>query len=149
MTDDLFRLAIELTETRKRKLRHVALRRAVSSAYYGLFHSVLAMFADMVAGKGNARGPEYAAIYRFPDHALVLRKLLENEDPEIKNIASVLKGLQEHRLKADYDPRPFLMERYAVQDLIIEAKEAAIRVTRLKPGQRLTITAALLSSKRR
>jgi hypothetical protein len=149
MTDDLFALAIELTYTRKRKLQRIALRKAVSTAYYGLFHALLTMFANNVAGRGNARAPEYASIYRFPDHALLLRRLLDSADRDIQAVASVLQSLQGERLKADYDPQPFKMGRQAAQELIIEAKEAAMIVKRLNPQQRLAITAALLAPKRR
>lgn len=149
MTDDLFALALDLIDTRKPKLKQIALRKAVSAAYYGLFHALLTMLADTIAGKGKSRTPEYAAIYRIPDHGPLLRTLLDNKDRDVQAVASILKSLQEQRHTADYNPLPFKMGRQAARDLISDAKKAASAIAQFKPQQRLAITAALLSAKRR
>lgn len=149
MTDDLFALALDLTERESGRPKQASIRRAISSAYYGLFHALLRMFADQVAGRGARNDDVYASIYRYPEHATLLRKLLEIDDRDVRAIAATLKILQQLRMQADYDPLPFGMGKSEAQELIIQAREAANAVRLLKPKQRLATTAAILSSKRR
>ena len=44
-------------------------RRAVSTAYYALFHAASINAADAVAGAGNRNSERYALIYRSINHA--------------------------------------------------------------------------------
>ena len=43
------------------------LRRAVSTAYYALFHCLAAAAADLLTGNGS-RGPEWHQVYRALEH---------------------------------------------------------------------------------
>jgi uncharacterized protein (UPF0332 family) len=54
--------------------READLRRAISAAYYGLFHFTLTAAADMVVGSGNRSSARYGLVYRSVDH-LRLRAL--------------------------------------------------------------------------
>src|ERR1700757_100666 len=49
--------------------RQVDLRRAISSAYYGAFHAVLAAIANRFIGSTKQSTSLYSLVYRSVDHA--------------------------------------------------------------------------------
>jgi hypothetical protein len=49
--------------------RQTDLRRAISAAYYGVFHFTLTAAADMVVGAGSRSTSLYSLAYRSVDHA--------------------------------------------------------------------------------
>lgn len=53
--------------------RHTDLRRAISNAYYAVFHTVLAQAADTFVGKTNRKSELYALLYRSIDHGALER----------------------------------------------------------------------------
>ena len=57
--------------------RQADLRRAISNAYYAVFHAVVTQAADELVGKTNRTTPRYALVYRSIDHSS-LRKVCEN-----------------------------------------------------------------------
>lgn len=101
--------------------RQVDLRRAISSAYYGVFHALLTEAADLFAGRANRRTAQYALVYRSIDHRS-LRATCEDIakttppqkytkytpkggfGPDLIALADAVVGLQEKRHAADYDP---------------------------------------------
>ena len=101
--------------------RQVDLRRAISGAYYGVFHAALAAAADQVVGVTKRSSNQYALVYRSVDHK-TLRDICREVQkqtllgkyapyaprngfgPNIKAFAAALLELQEKRLAADYDP---------------------------------------------
>jgi uncharacterized protein (UPF0332 family) len=109
------------------------LRRAISTAYYGLFHFVLTAAADMVVGDDRRSTRQYGLAYRSVDHSS-LRKLcsqLSGTRPQnvalvpsggfgtIADFARISGNLYELRNLADYDPsRTFTPEeaRVAISD---------------------------------
>lgn len=148
MTNDLVRVAQELTERNRRRPKQASMRRAMSTAYYALFHALLEAFADQAVGSG-ASWDIYASVYRFPDHASLTKRLAAAQDDQIRAIASTLTFLQDWRIRADYDPRPFLVGKTEAQEFIIQTQEAIVAVKRLSPAQRRALVAALLSTNRR
>jgi hypothetical protein len=101
--------------------RQVDVRRAISAAYYGLFHSVLTAAADQIVGVAKRSTNQYALVYRSIDHGS-LRRLCEiakaatlppkyqrnapatGFGSNISAFAAALLELQEKRHIADYDP---------------------------------------------
>lgn len=97
----------------------VDLRRAISAAYYAVFHFCLAAGTDMILGAGASASARYSIVYRSVDHAR-LRGLCEQLKVEKthKDLPIVLAGgygkmadfarlagsLYEQRISADYDP---------------------------------------------
>jgi hypothetical protein len=94
------------------------LRRAISAAYYAIFHFCLTAAADMVLGAGARSGPRYSLVYRSIDHHR-LRTLctqLSGTNPQnvsiippngfgkIADFARIAGNLYEQRCSADYDP---------------------------------------------
>ncbi len=93
--------------------KQVDLRRAISAAYYGVFHFLCAEAANRYVGKGRGRTDEpdaiYTAAYRSPDHRLLLaacRTVRQNAfySQSLRRFAEDLIQLQLERNKADYDP---------------------------------------------
>jgi hypothetical protein len=105
----------------KRKPRQVDLRRAVSNAYYAVFHQLLIAAADEFVGKTLRQEKRYALVYRSVDHAAARRICEEAARPRptakyqnfvreagfetnIRTYAANLVVLQAKRNEADYDP---------------------------------------------
>jgi hypothetical protein len=101
--------------------RQVDLRRALSAAYYGVFHFCLTMAADEIVGVSRRSTRRYALVYRSIDHR-ALRELCKEAaksslsskitsylprgfDPHVKAFAAAVLDLQELRVLADYDPQ--------------------------------------------
>jgi NAD(P)-dependent dehydrogenase (short-subunit alcohol dehydrogenase family) len=143
--EHLFAQADSLTAARGAP-RQADLRRAISAAYYGVFHFTLTAAADMVAGAGSRSTSLYSLAYRSVDHArlrTLCRQLSEPRIPRdllsyartdgfgrIVDFAEVVAQLHELRSLADYDPsRRFLLDdaRTAVADAreAIKSFEAA------------------------
>jgi hypothetical protein len=98
-----------------------ALRRAVSTAYYAVFHHILGAAARRFLGQRHETSAAYAILYRGFDHrrmkevcealratslrakyATQLRRPIMSK--EIRDFAGVFPNLQEQRELADYDP---------------------------------------------
>jgi hypothetical protein len=102
--------------------RQVDLRRAISSAYYGVFHAVLITVAYMVVGRSRRASPQYALAYRGIDHKDIRELCMiscrstpparyaafvppDGFGADIQDFAEDLTDLQQQRHAADYDPR--------------------------------------------
>jgi uncharacterized protein (UPF0332 family) len=101
--------------------RQVDLRRAISAAYYGVFHAVLGAAADEFVGKTKQSTIQYTLVYRSVAHG-ALRSICENATKpkmpvkyaryapsggfgnNIQRFAAAVLELQERRHAADYDP---------------------------------------------
>lgn len=96
-------------------------RRAVSTAYYALFHHVLRAAAQRFVGMGHETTAGYAILYRGFDHrrmkdvceALQVSTLSDryqrllhkaSASQDARDFAGVFPNLQDARHRADYDP---------------------------------------------
>lgn len=101
--------------------RQVDLRRAISAAYYGVFHFVLTAAADEFVGVTKRATVRYALVYRSVDHRGLRDLCNEMKKSQlsakydrtapasgfganIQAFASAFIELQEKRHAADYDP---------------------------------------------
>ena len=102
---DLIETAYGLAELSPRRPSQANLRRAQSTAYYAVFHSLAATIADALMGKG--RGEAWHQTYRALEHGSA-RKACQNmramrEFPlEIRRFAKSFNDLQGARSRADY-----------------------------------------------
>lgn len=104
-----------------RRPRQVDLRRAVSNAYYAVFHAALTAAADNAVGPGARASAPYRLVYRSVDHRTLreLCKEIQKTTPSakyrqyvpqgrfganIRAFAEAMVDLQERREAADYDP---------------------------------------------
>jgi len=135
-------------------------RRAISSAYYAVFHVTLAALADQFVGKGDRKSVLYALAYRSIDHGPLTKlcKAISNPQTRVKflpyfpdnglgaNIieyASLLAQLKEKRTAADYDPSHWVTIDDARQ-AIAEARSAIEGFTKASSARRRAFLALLI-----
>jgi hypothetical protein len=150
MHDDFLEIAGHLAQLEEGKPRQASLRRAVSSAYYALFHALAALCADELVGYSKPWNV-YAPIYRTLDHGRakdVFKRMLSGADPDMAAIGQTFILLQEQRHTADYDPSPFRIGRAETLDLIEQAKQAIYRLKTLSKDQRLLVATQLIARTR-
>ena len=124
---DLIETARSLAKISPRRPSQANLRRAVSTAYYAVFHCLAATVADTLMGKG--RNEAWHQAYRALEHASAKKacrnmRALRAFPPEVQDFAETFVALQESRHQADYA----LDVRYHKPDVLagIDAAETAI-----------------------
>lgn len=151
---DLIDAAQLLATAQRGRPRQAFLRRAVSSAYYALFHTLARCCADCLIGGSNAErsDPAWRQVYRSLDHGFARNQC---RDPRIarfpqsiQDFANVFATLQIKRHQADYDPSE-VFERSAVA-LDIEQIRSAIASFQSTPlkDRRAFAAFVLLKSRR-
>lgn len=144
--------------------RQVDVRRAISAAYYAVFHHLLTAVGDAYVGRTKRNTSEYALIYRSVDHG-ALRQLCREATkpnmpekyrrhlprnglgPNIQAFASAFIELQDRRHRADYDPFGRL-KTSDVKAAIAAAYTAIARFDRASAARRKSFLALLLFSPR-
>jgi hypothetical protein len=110
------------------------LRRAISAAYYAVFHFCLTAAADMICGATNRSKPQYSLVYRSVDHARLRGLCDQLRGSKPGNVAFIPSGgfgaiadfarntanLYEQRISADYDPS----ESYAAAGVSVVISDA-------------------------
>lgn len=136
------------------------LRRAVSTAYYALFHRVLQAAAQRFMGPNQENSAGYALIYRSFDHrhirtvceALNVHTLKDNikrqlgrhaVSPDMRNFANTFSLLQDARHLADYDPESIFLPT-DVLSLIGSANAAIEAFDRVAAGEQTDVLALML-----
>lgn len=129
--------------------RQADLRRAISTAYYGVFHAVVMEAADDFVGKTQRDTPRYALVYRSIDHRS-LRGICEDVvkttlpakyskfqpsggfGPDIVALATAVVELQEKRHSADYDP----LFRASTSDAVLAVANGRDALVRFRDANR-------------
>ena len=85
-----------------------ALRRAVSTAYYAMFHTLATSNADLIHGpRTQANQGTWTATYRSLRHAragTMLQGWPHLFSPAVRNFAVIMDGMKRQRENADYNP---------------------------------------------
>ena len=124
------------------------LRRAVSCAYYAIFHTLCGAYADVMAGPhvGSQMGRElWNMAYRTIDHGPARNKCSDSVgmsrfSPDIQNFAAKLVDLQQRRHESDYNPGA-TFDRIQVTQIIDDAVDALAGFNNAPPDEiRLFIT---------
>ena len=130
---NLIATAIALADTGRRgRPRQTDLRRAVSTAYYALFHCLAASCADLlVGGSGADRSePAWEQTYRALEHGIVRRRCqaatIREFPPGIQHFANAFLDLQRKRHQADYASAGDFPKRIVLQN-ISDAADAIAR----------------------
>ena len=102
---DLIETARRLAQPGAAQPTQADLRRAVSTAYYALFHCLATAAADLLTG--SSRGPEWHQVYRALEHGKAKRACRQQEamqafPMEIRSFAKAFVELQGARHEADY-----------------------------------------------
>ena len=136
------------------------LRRAVSTAYYAVFHYILRAAADRFMGRGEAASAGYALLYRSFDHrhmktvcgalrAPTLRERFRRHlgrasvRQEVREFAAAFEELQDARHTADYDP----VASFVLSDVmaLIEAAVTAMHAfDQVAPEEKSDVLALLM-----
>lgn len=140
--------------------RQVDLRRAISSAYYGVFHFTLTALADQFVGRTLRGTPAYELVYRSIDHRAFKTLCLELQKTppaaryqqflppdgigaDIQALATIAADLQERRHRADYNPTPRFKTADA-QLAVTTARNAVDRFNRSSAARRTAFLTLLL-----
>ena len=102
---DLMEAARALTESGRGRPTQARLRRAVSTAYYAMFHCLAASAADLFIGR--TRGPAWHRAYRALEHGRARSACRQGQTMpefpvEVRNFARAFILLQIERQQADY-----------------------------------------------
>lgn len=130
---DLIQTARRLARSEvSKKPRQSDLKRAVSTAYYAMFHALCRNCADCLIGGTNAdrSAPAWRQAYRAVEHRFSKNQcgnkaVVAKFPQEIEDFANLFETLQSKRHSADYDPT----SRFFLQDAetFIDAAELAIK----------------------
>ena len=106
------------------------IRRAISTAYYALFHTLAASNADLIADKplSSRSAHAWGRVYRCLEHARARNNLRADRhllSQTGDDIVRTFIEAQEHRLEADYDPNAQLNLSLAIN--IITQADTAVR----------------------
>lgn len=128
------------------------MRRAISTAYYALFHTLAASNADLIAGQPLSSISSYAwqRVYRRLDHGRAqnnLRGVLSQLSPSGENFARTFIDLQERRQEADYDPNASIT-RTRTLNIIAQAQIAISDFARLTQEERRLLAAQSMFDRR-
>ena len=152
LSSDLLAQARFLVGSEPRRPKQASLRRAVSAAYYALFHLLTEDAARSMFGGADATSLRIAASRAFRHTTMKKaakgfgagnlpepwRSLLAAPSPQLRSVAATFVDLQQERHRADYDlGRP--LTRTEATDLV-ERVEAAVEewraIRRVDAGSR-------------
>ena len=128
---DLIATARGLTAISRRRPSQANLRRAVSTAYYAMFHCLAGAAADLLIGR--RRSPAWHRVYRALEHgraktACRHQQAMQGFPPEIRDFANTFAALQDARHQADYA----LDVRYDKSDVLVAIERAETVIARFE-----------------
>ncbi|MDP6954285.1 MAG: hypothetical protein QGF53_16150 [Alphaproteobacteria bacterium] len=140
------------------------LRRAISNAYYAVFHAIASQAADAVVGKASRKRPRYELVYRSIDHSRLKKICAEVKKPlpqqklmkyvpkkgfgqHLTALAAAVIDLQERRNLADYDPQ-YRVEKSDAIMAISTCRDALERFGKANAAARNSFLYLLLFSPR-
>ncbi|NEU14448.1 hypothetical protein G3T14_20300 [Methylobacterium sp. BTF04] len=133
-----------------RNVRKAAMRRAVSTAYYAVFHALCYVCTDELVGwtKTGTHDP----IYRSVDHGSAKSRLAGKHAARIGtvilDIGAAVAKLQDDRHSADYAPPALTVSLEATLVIIALAKETVALIEGLDKPQRLELAILLIAKPR-
>jgi uncharacterized protein (UPF0332 family) len=152
MNDRLIRVARELSQRTGHRPREAFMRRAVSTAYYAMFHALARLCADELIGAKHARTAPWNRVYRALDHKAAKTVLQSSEATALSSViadfGNAFAHLQERRHQADYDPAPFQYYFSGTEALVELAHSAIQKLDSLKADERRTLAVLILFKQR-
>jgi uncharacterized protein (UPF0332 family) len=121
--DHLFEQAGKLITPPAGRPRQVDVRRAISAAYYAIFHAIITAAVDQLIGVTSRDQSRYGLAYRSKAYAPS-----SGFDPNITAFAEAVVELQEKRHSADYD----VMIRMNSSDAALAIATAQAALNRFK-----------------
>jgi uncharacterized protein (UPF0332 family) len=151
---DLIEVATVLVENNHKRPTQACLKRAISSLYYAIFHSLARSCANSFIGGAIAgvATPAWQRTYRSLDHGAA-KKAFQNTgqiaaySDEIRAFCVTFVRMQQRRHDADYDPYSRFRKSEVLADLQ-QVKEAISKFERCKLSERRAFAAyALLKTR--
>lgn len=133
---------------RRGRPQQVQLRKAISAAYYAMFHALAASNADTLIGASRQfrRLPAWALTYRALDHGFArgqINRGLSGFEAPIEDFGLAFVDLQNWRHRADYDPDAEFI-RFDTLRMIDRAEAAIIAFEAADPTERKAFAAHVL-----
>jgi uncharacterized protein (UPF0332 family) len=126
-------------------------RRAVSTAYYAVFHAVAEMCAREILGGSRADSFEFERVYRSLEHGSlksVFNNPPLNSNSQFKAIGTLIAQLQSERHRADYLPMRRLYTAKTCAQHLASARLAIALLEALGKEDRKTLAITLLFKNR-
>lgn len=150
MVGRLLDLADELVQDKSAALR----RRAVSTAYYAVFHALAKSCAGILLPSIDRKSDAYQRVYRALDHGPLKAAFVTAAGPPkdrepLQKIGEVVVQLQSERHRADYMPpsKAFFSPNQA-EALIARARKAVTEIEALNNKDRVALATWLLFKSR-
>lgn len=153
MVERLLWLADELSR-RSREIKSAAVeRRAVSTAYYAVFHAITTLCASELMGSNAAskKTPEFERVYRALDHKslkLAFSAAPLNNNQTFKAIGNRVVELQSERIRSDYLPSGRLYKKSECDRLVQSARSIVAELKNLSSQDRRTLAVYLIFKNR-
>jgi uncharacterized protein (UPF0332 family) len=129
-------------------------RRAVSTAYYAVFHALAKSCAGTLLPSDDGNSEVYQRVYRALDHG-PLREAFASKGPlkdrdNLKRIGELVVELQSQRERADYmPPTKGLFSQKSAESLVDQARLAVSEIEGLSDEDRIALAGWLLLKSRR
>ena len=150
MVERLVALAEELAEKSGKSL--TLKRRAVSKAYYAMFHTLAKLCADELLGAGSdRRSEEYIRVYRSLEHGTLktaFKTAPLNRTVALQRIGNRVVRLQSERIRFDYLPSQQLYTKDQCRALVESAKTGIAAIAVLPQSDRRILAVSLLFKSR-
>lgn len=131
-------------------------RRAVSTAYYAVFHALARACADYLTRSAARSLPEYERVYRALEHGPLKQAFIEaplKDNRRLNEIGQSVVKLQAERFRADYmPPVQGIFDKAQAEELVAIARQTVTRIEELSARDedaRILATALHFSSKRK
>ncbi|HMQ58821.1 MAG TPA: hypothetical protein PKE65_09760 [Rhizobiaceae bacterium] len=145
---------LEVADTLRESLPQSAAfrRRAVSTAYYAVFHSLAKLCCETLLPNTMRSDDAWQRVYRALDHGSLRRVLQQSplrSHPVLGVIGPLVIRLQEERHRADYlPPQRDLYSPEEVTDLLGQARYVISELNKLDIGGRKLLATSLLFKER-
>ncbi len=134
----------------RRQPSQEALRRAVSTAYYAMFHALATSNADLIVGpRTPANQSDWVATYRSLQHYRAENPLHgwpHLFGPPLQNFAIVIGGIKRRRESADYNPVVDFAQNQVIA-WIDRAEQAINDFNAASPQERAMVAIATLAGR--
>jgi uncharacterized protein (UPF0332 family) len=123
-------------------------RRAVSTAYYAVFHALAKLCAENLLHSVARNTDEYSRVYRALEHGSL--KTAFGKEPlrdhaELRKIGDLVVPLQSERYRADYlPPIKNVFSQQETRKLLEQARQAVSQIEALNSQDRRTLATCLL-----
>ena len=128
-----------------------ALRRAVSTVYYAMFHALATSNADLIVGpKSTTNQNDWISTYRSLRHFRAENPLHgwpHLFSPPVRNFAVVIGSIKAEREEADYNPDVNFSQRQVII-WIDRAEQAILDFNAASPQERSMVAIATLAGQR-